>query len=100
MANAENSQATAKTLLQSALLMLLIFCSMSDAQEDLVRQVVLPAFFEALQVDMAEELHQMQPVYRLAHWKEMLLVSLRNGRWLRAGNAQLLKASRFRGSRL
>jgi len=58
---------------------------MSDAQEDLVRQVVLPAFFEALQVDMAaEELHQMQPVYRLAHWKEMLLVSLRNGRWLRA----------------
>ena len=48
---------------------------MSGAQEDLVRQVVLPAFFEALQVDMAaEELRQMQPVYRLAHWKEMLLV--------------------------
>ncbi|CAL1159954.1 unnamed protein product [Cladocopium goreaui] len=50
----------------------LICVAASCDSEDLVRQVVLPAFFEALQVDMAaEELHQMQPVYRLAHWKEM-----------------------------
>ena len=55
---------------------------MSDAQEDLVRQVVLPAFFEALQVVMAaEELRQMQPVYRLAHWKEMLLVFSKIAKW-------------------
>lgn len=39
-----------------------------------MRQVVLPAFFEALGVEMAaEDLQQMQPMYRLAHWKQMFL---------------------------
>ena len=36
--------------------------------------MALPAFFEALGVEMTmEDLQGMQPLYRLGHWKEMLL---------------------------
>lgn len=36
--------------------------------------MALPAFLEALGVEMTmEDLQEMQPLYRLGHWKDMLL---------------------------
>ena len=35
--------------------------------------MALPAFLEALGVEMTmEDLQEMQPLYRLGHWKDML----------------------------
>ena len=36
--------------------------------------MALPTFLEALGVEMTmEDLQEMQPLYRLGHWKDMLL---------------------------
>eukprot|EP00434_Breviolum_minutum_P024870 symbB.v1.2.021965.t1/scaffold1899.1/size238565/1 len=50
----------------------LLCVASSCDEEDLVRHVALPAFLEALGVEMTmEELQEMQPLYRLGHWKDM-----------------------------